>query len=381
MRTVFLLARKDLRQRLRDKSFILMGIIAPLAITFILTSVAGDAFEGRFQPIYRVYDATNLVGPDLVEGLVREAGFEDIELVSSRTEAVAAVEEGEATAAILIPAELIGSGPATIEVVGSVTGYWSSTVAAAIAEGMASEVTAARLAGAGLVAAGVNDPGAFAGLSSLPPVIEVIEVGAGTRVLDGRTYLAVGMALFFLFFSVQGAVMNVIEERQEGTLQRLLVAPVARSSILVGKTLSAAVTGLLSMAVLVLATTFLLKADWGDPWGVVLLSISAVVAAMGLGAILATVTRTAEQAGQFGGIVATVLGLLGGVFFPIAGDGGWLDAVSRISPHRWLIEGLGANAGTGEPIDVVIPALVVLAFGAILGGAALARRSRLTGVV
>lgn len=381
MGTVFLLARKDLRQRLRDKSFILMGIVAPLVITFILTSTAGDAFDGTFQPVYRVHDASNLVGPGLVEVLVRDAGFEDVELASSREEAVAAVEDGGATAAILIPAELAGSGSATIEVFGNVTGSLSTAVAAAIAEGVASEVTAARLAGAGLVAAGVTDPAAFAGLANLPVVIEVVEVGAGSRVLDGRTYLAVGMALFFLFFSVQGAVMNVIEERQEGTLQRLLVAPVGRASILVGKTLSAAVTGLLSMAVLVLATTFMLNADWGDPWGVALLSVSAVVAAMGLGAILATVTKTAEQAGQFGGIVATVLGLLGGVFFPITGAMGWLDTVSRISPHRWLLEGFGANAGTGEPLDVVIPALVVLAFGALLGGIALARRARLTGVV
>lgn len=381
MRTVLLLARKDLRQRLRDRSFILMGIVAPLAITFILTSVAGDAFEGRFEPVYRVHDASNVVGPGLVEGLVRDAGFTDVTLVSSRDEAVAAVEDGEATAAILLPEELTGSASATIEVFGNVTGSLSTSVAAAIAEGVASELNAARLSAAGLMAAGITDPGVFAGLAALPPVIEVVEVGAGSRVLDGRTYLAVGMALFFLFFSVQGAVMNVIEERQEGTLQRLFVAPVSRGSILVGKTVAAAVTGLLSMAVLVLATTILLEANWGEPWGVALLSVSAVAAAMGLGAILATVTRTAEQAGQFGGIVATVLGLLGGVFFPIAADGGWLDAVSRVSPHRWLMEGYGANAGTGDPLDVVVPALVVLAFGAVLGGIALARRSRLTGVV
>lgn len=381
MQTIFLLTWKDLRQRFRDKSFFIMGIVAPLVITFILTSVAGDAFEGTFQPSYRVFDATGLIGPGLVEGLVDGAGFEDVELVASRAEAIAAVEDNEVSAAILIPQELTGSDAVTIEVVGNVGDGLSTAVAAAIAEGIASESMAARLTAAGLMAAGVSDPAAYAGLTSLPVVIDVTDLAAGTRVLDGKTYLAVGMAIFFLFFSVQAAVLNVIEERQEGTLQRLLVAPVGRASILIGKTLGAAVTGLVAMGVLVAASTAMLGASWGELWGVALLSVAAVTAAMGIGAVLATITRTAEQAGQFGGIVATVLGLLGGVFFPIVGGGGWLDAVSRISPHRWLMEGFGANAGTGSFAEVAIPAAVVLGFGLVLGGIALMRRSRLTGVV
>ncbi len=381
MQTILLLTWKDLRQRFRDKSFFIMGIVAPLAITFILSSVAGDAFEGTFQPSYRVYDATGLIGPGLVEGLVEDAGFEDVELAASRDEAIAAVEDNEVSAAILIPEELTGSDAVTIEVVGNVGDGLSTAVAAAIAEGIASESMAARLTAAGLMAAGVSDPAAYAGLTNLPVVIDVTDLEAGTRVLDGKTYLAVGMALFFLFFSVQAAVLNVIEERQEGTLQRLLVAPVGRSSILIGKTLGAAVTGLVAMGVLVAASTVMLGASWGELWGVALLSVAAVTAAMGIGAVLATITRTAEQAGQFGGIVATVLGLLGGVFFPIVGGGGWLDAVSRISPHRWLMEGFGANAGTGTFAEVATPAAVVLGFGLVLGGIALMRRSRLTGVV
>ncbi len=381
MRTVFLLTWKDLRQRLRDKSMILMAIVAPLAITIILTSVAGDAFEGRFQPSFRVHDATGLIGPSLVAGLVDEAGFEDVELVATRQEAVAAVEDNEASAAILIPDGVASAEAVSLEVIGNAGDGLATAVAVSIAEALASETNAGRLAAAGLVAGGVSNPAAFEGLTAMPPVIEIVAGEAGSRILDGKTYLAVGMALFFLFFSVQAAVLNVIEERQEGTLQRLLVAPVGRASILVGKTLAAALTGLVAMGVLVVATTLMLGASWGEVWGVVLLSVAAVMAAMGLGAVLATITRTAEQAGQFGGIVATVLGLLGGVFFPIVGDGGWLDVLSRISPHRWLMEGFGANAGSGSPADVIVPALVVLGIGGVLGGVALLRRARLTGVV
>jgi ABC-2 type transport system permease protein len=382
MGTAFLLAGKDLKQRLRDRSFLILGIVAPLAITLILTQVVGNAFDGVFDPTYKVYDESGFVGQGLVDVLVDEVGFSNVELVADRATAVDAVVDGRAAAAILIPADFTDpEASSTIEVVGNSGDTLSTSVAASIAESIASEAELGRITATALQAAGVSDPAAYAGLENLPAVIEVATVDAGSRVLDGKTYLAVGMAAFFLFFTVQSSVMNVLEERQEGTLQRLLAAPVGRSSILLGKTLAAAVTGLAAMAVLVTASTLMLGADWGPIWGTVVLSVGGVIAAMGLGALLATVTRTAEQAGQFGGIVATVLGLLGGVFFPITNAGGWLDIVSRISPHRWLLVGFGANAGTGSVMDVLVPAFVVTAFGLVLGGVALARRSRLTGVV
>ena len=102
---------------------------------------------------------------------------------------------------------------------------------------------------------------------------------------------------------------------------------------------------------------------------------------MGLGALIGTFAKNAEQAGQFAGIVATVLAFLGGVFVPIATGPGPLDTLTRISPHRWLLDGFGANAGTGTTADVLIPTLVVAGIGVLLGAIAFGRRSKLTGVV
>ena len=61
------------------------------------------------------------------------------------------------------------------------------------------------------------------------------------RQLDPVSYLAAGMAVFFLFFIVQYGVTGLLEERQQGTLPRLMAAPIPVAAIHVGKAMGATV--------------------------------------------------------------------------------------------------------------------------------------------
>ncbi len=70
------------------------------------------------------------------------------------------------------------------------------------------------------------------------------------------------MAVLFLFLSAQVGVVSLFEERRLGTLGRMLAGPVRPSNVLLGKTLGAFALGLVSMAVLVVATTSFIRADW-----------------------------------------------------------------------------------------------------------------------
>ena len=76
--------------------------------------------------------------------------------------------------------------------------------------------------------------------------------------------------------------------------------------------------GLVSMTVLVVATTVLIHASWGPPPLVALLIVSAVVAAMGISMVVASVARTPQQAGGLNAIVALSLAAIGGVFIPLS---------------------------------------------------------------
>ena len=81
-----------------------------------------------------------------------------------------------------------------------------------------------------------------------------------------------------------------------------------------------------------MATHFLLSAHWGNALGVAILIGAGVLAATAVMALVATLARTPDQAQSWQSMVALVLGMLGGAFFPVAQAGGLLAALSLATP-------------------------------------------------
>jgi ABC-2 type transport system permease protein len=131
------------------------------------------------------------------------------------------------------------------------------------------------------------------------------------------------------------------------------------------------------MAVLVVATTYAVGAEWGEPLGVAILVVCGVLAATGVMAVVATFARTPEQAGYWQAIVALVLGLVGGSFFPVYQASGAIEKLSLATPHAWFLRGLGELAGGGGVSSILPAAAAILAFAAVTGTIAFLRLPRL----
>jgi len=194
--------------------------------------------------------------------------------------------------------------------------------------------------------------------------VSLQDISASTRQLDATTQMTAGMAVFFMLFTVQFGVAGLLEERRLATMSRLLAAPIKRGSIVAGKALTSFALGVGSMGVLVVATTFLLGAHWGDPLGAAMLIVAVVFAAMGILGVVAATARTQEQAANFSAVIALVLGLLGGSFFPVSQVGGILSFLSLLTPHAWFIRGLGDLAGGGRA-EILPSVVALLAFGLV----------------
>ncbi|MDH3540326.1 MAG: ABC transporter permease [Acidimicrobiia bacterium] len=384
MASAWIIAMKDLRLRIRDRSLVIFGILVPLGLTLILTQIIGPAFSGGFDPQYGIVDLDDGPIAAAIEEALTSQGWETVDY-ASQSDAGAAIDDGSIDAAFVVPAGFIESAqtgaPTNLIVLGNPDATISTLIAESIARSFAARVGAVQLAVAGGVVAGLGDAatlvGPAQGLAAQPDAISIVPSETGTRQLDPISYYAVGMATFFLFFTVQAGVVSILEERQDGTLVRLLTAPISHMHVLVGKSLASMLTGLLSVFVLVVASTLLLGADWGGPVGVVVLAVAGVMAAMGVGLAVSSFARNAEQAGQFTSIVAVVLGLLGGVFFPLSQASDTFAVVSRFSPHYWLLRGFGDNAGAGNLVDVGQSAAMVLIFASVFIVIGYLRRNRL----
>jgi ABC-2 type transport system permease protein len=133
------------------------------------------------------------------------------------------------------------------------------------------------------------------------------------------------------------------------------------------------------MTVLVVATSLLMDASWGAPLGVALLVVAGVLAAVGIMGLVAAITKTPEGAGNLGSIIAVILGMLGGTFFPIGATGGVLSALTYITPHAWFLRGL-ADLSSDAPWTAALPAAGAIMMFAVVTGllAWLLLRRRLT---
>ncbi|HCU96975.1 MAG TPA: ABC transporter [Actinobacteria bacterium] len=389
MRAALLIAGKDLRQRLRDASAILMAVVLPLALAAVLSVTLGRAVEVSRIPV-AVADLDHgsmaqafrqqVLGPVQRHGLIRLA------TAPTMAQARRLVDRGTVQAAIVIPPgfshTVQAGGTADLQVIGDVDQPVAASVAQSLATSFAQDLNAVRLS----VATALHAPGlpssaqVPAGLaeqaSRMSSPVSVEDVSAASKELDAKTYVAAGMAVFFLFFTVQFGVTSLLDERKDGTLARLLAAPVSRGSILGGKVLTSFLLGIISMTVLIVATGLFLGAHWGNPAGVAILVLAGVTAATAVMVLVATLAKTSEQVGTWQTIIALVLGMLGGSFFPLSQAGGLFAKASLITPHAWFLRGLGDLAGGAGPA-AVLPAAAVLVFAAIVGGIGLMRLRKL----
>lgn len=387
MRAVLLLAGKDLRQRLRDRSAILIAVVVPFGLAMIFNLVFGsgaipDPFRYAVVDLDRGEVARSFVD-HVLDPLVDEKII-TLRRVGTVAEAERLATDGTIDAAFVLPAGLTaaaqGSGAAQggggIDVVRSADAPTAGQIAEAIAGAYANELSSVRVAAVAAAGDGA-DPATLAAAAqraaAMAAPVAVRDVSTRGKILDAKTFSAASMAVFFLFFTVQFGLSSLIDERAGGTLNRLLALPIRPGAVLGGKVVTSLVLGLASMAVLVLATTLLIGASWGDPLGVAALIVSGVLAATGVTALVASVARSAEQAGSAQAVVATLLGLLGGAFFPVAQVGGAMEALSLGTPHAWFLRGLGELAGGGGLVEVLPATGVMLAFAMVTGGVALVR--------
>ncbi len=388
MGAALIIAWKDLRQRARDRSAFLIAIVLPLAMAVIFNLILGGIDPDDVSYRYAVADEDNgLAAKAFVEQALlplQDSGLIELEQADSRGQAVHSVDMGSASAAFIIPEgfsfAVENAQPAQLEIIGAVDQLIAGLVANSIAEAFVQEVRVVQISvAASTIGQGAAEPSRalVERASARPNPIVLADVSATKKELDAKTFFSAGMAVFFLFFTVQFGVSSIMDERRAGTLARLLAAPVAVHWIIVGKLLTSLCLGTISMAVLAVATTGLLGADWGAPYGVALLIVAGVLAATAVMVLVATLARTAEEASNWQAIIALVLGMLGGSFFPLGQAGWFVSTLSLITPHAWFLRGLDELQSGGGLTDIG-PALGgILVFALVTGTAAFLRRRRL----
>ena len=174
-------------------------------------------------------------------------------------------------------------------------------------------------------------------------------------------------ALFGIFFIVVPMSGGLIKERHDETLSRLLTMPVSYITLIAGKVIAYVFVCLIQFGLILLIGKFLLPLlgtpmlEMGsEPFAVIIIAISAILAATGYGILLGTVARTYEQASMFGPISIVIAAALGGIMVPVYAMPKIMQEISVLSPLAWGLDAFLDVFARGGNITTVLREVFLL---------------------
>jgi ABC-2 type transport system permease protein len=377
-------AAKDISQRIRDRSALLNGVVAPLVLT-VLMSLAFGRGDNGFQATMALVDldrgpvaatfADVLTSKDLSDVI-------DVEQSPNRADAVSRLADGDVDAAIIITAglgtALDEGGTGRIEVLQANRAPVAGAVAESLVRSFAGDLDAVRRSVTTARAAGATGSveELTAAARALAAADAVVERTTRRPDVSAASTFAPAMAVFFLYFVVALGVRSVIAERTVGTFTRLLAAPVPGRAVLGGKVAATFLLGLVSMAVLVVTSTFLLSASWGPPVAVAAVVLAITAAATAIGACVITLARTQRQAEAAMSVITFAFALLGGNFINVSQSPVLVQRIALVTPNGWALRAFADLLDGGSWRVVVGPVAAMAAFAVVAGTVAVTRAGR-----
>lgn len=197
-----------------------------------------------------------------------------------------------------------------------------------------------------------------------PPVVFWVLIGSGLGPsfhapgAGSTSYLAYffpGIVILILLFTAIFSEISIIEDRREGFLQAVLVSPVPRSGVVLGKVLGGTTLALLQAALLLLLAP-VAGIRLPPASSVALVAAVLFLLAFALTALAAAIAWWLDSTQGFHAIMNLFLipmWLLAGTLFPVAGTPGWLGALMRVNPLTYgvaaLRRGMAPDAAAGLP--------------------------------
>jgi ABC-2 type transport system permease protein len=403
MKKIFLIAIKDLTLISRDRAALIFMLLAPFLLTagmgFVTGRFSGGSSGLSDIPVILVNQDQDQLGSALEEVFFSEELAELMEPTSSSDVEAArrAVDEDEAAAVVVIPEGFTRSiipaegtrfdqsflqpAPVKIEVYINPSRPTSSGIIKAIVDEFLSRVEEERtrgmtaifqLASDGLITAENAEeevPGIFENMQeeeAASITIQTSEEGAGAVEFDILSYMAPGMALLFLMYTVSHGGRSILAERSQGTLPRLLISPTSSTQVLAGKVLGIFLTGVAQVGILILASSILFGVEWGDPLGVIALILAAVFGATGWGMLITALARSPAQVSNVGSAIMLIFGIIGGSFVNLEQLPSLFRTMSKITPNAWGLDGFTTLALGGTLPNLTEPIFALVIMGVVL---------------
>jgi|LSQX01.1.fsa_nt_gb ABC-2 type transport system permease protein len=203
------------------------------------------------------------------------------------------------------------------------------------------------------------------------PQIEIIPQYKFNPALDYKNFMIPGfMVLLLTIICGILPALNIVMEKENGTIQQINVTPVSRIGFILAKLIPFWIVGLVVMIISV-TVTYLIYGLWpaGSILAILFSAIVFIFSVSGLGIIISNYSENMQQASFLVMFFILILILLGGMFTPVSGMPSWARVIAAVNPFNYLTKTFRMLYLNGSTLADVSGNLLILGIiAAILNG-------------
>jgi len=400
MRRLFLILKNDVRRHFKAPAAIIIYLIMPIILTGLIGVIfAPSGGGGELPPIpIDLVDKDKGLASRLLLGAFDAGQLKTMfqVTVADETEGRTRMKKGKASAMVVIPErftlDLLDVKPVTLEVVKNpaeqllpdVVEEFMGTLAvmlSGVVQAFEPEVRGVRAMLDGPVNAfpwetlapelGKAQTKIAAASKYLNPLLLSLKTektkAAGAKAnltrSDVFSIILPGMAIMFLLFIVQTVMRDMISEREDGKLRRMLTTPLRSGELIGARILGGWLMGIVILLVMAAFGTTVYRVTWG-PFGYFLL-LGAVGAfwTAAFFALMNALVRNRNQAGSLSAPIILAFSIFGGSMMNPEAMPKAFRTIGVITPNRWFIDGAKLVREGQFP---AVPLLILAASGVIL---------------
>lgn len=425
VKTIWYIAKKDLLHIFKDRNAFILMLIVPVILVAILGTAFSNGIGGNSKPVEFTVAVSNkddgYIGKTLLKALqAKDASFKIIlSKYSSTTQVFQQVSQGYAVVGLVIPAKTtqhltdaaskgqiisniiqfyvppnstdqriaitqqivtnvinrqvdsLYSGSAAVQQVvsavkriqqatcyqsgGQEVGYSYSNTSSSCSLGV-SAINMAAIS----KAVGEASP-----TNKNISLVQLRSTGSAPKVSSFDRSLP-GFAILFALFGLNTTAASILQEKDDGTFRRLLIAPIPRYALLGGKLVAQFVITLFQLTMLFTIGYLVFKLNVGSWQVIALLLISTSIATTGLGMLLVSLLKTRRQLTPVVTLTTLVTSAIGGSWWPLWSEPPWMQQIAKIGVTAWALEGLNGVMVFGKSFaEVKFDILGLLGYGLI----------------
>jgi len=318
------MVRKEFRQVFRDAR--MRGVLFAAPVLQLLAFGYAVSTDVRDTATFVVDSDASPASRELVDALTASGYFQVVGRSSRPADLVRALDHGDAMMGLAIPAgferDLQNRRPMSVQLLFDGT---NSNVAT-VAQGYAGRIV--------LSWAARRSPGAA------PPGVDLRARAWFNPNLESRTYnvpAVIGAILTLICLVLTS--LAIVREREIGTLEQLMVSPLTPGELILGKTIPFALIGLADLGLITAVALLWFHIPYkGNVLLLVLASVLYILAALGVGLFISTISRTQQEAFMSAFLVFMPTLLLSGFMFPVTSMPPFFQWLTLINPVRHYME-------------------------------------------